>query len=97
MESPDQYGVDRVVVDGGDAYIDFGTEENVWGGGNEKEGSNQRFSARIPARITEYLLWKARGIVRTMRFTDAVRRRLNAALIACGVCRNRYRALTVHD
>lgn len=57
MESPDQYGVDRVVVDGGDAYIDFGTEESVWKGDeNEEEGSNERFSARIPARITEYVV-----------------------------------------
>lgn len=58
MESPDQSGVDRVVVDGvdggggGDAYIDFGTEESVWGGEKE-EGSSERFPARIPARITE--------------------------------------------
>lgn len=40
MENPDQYGVDRVVVvDGvGDAYIDFGTEESVWGGEKGGEG-----------------------------------------------------------
>jgi len=67
MENPDQYGVDRVVVvvdgvdGGGDAYIDFGTEESVWGGGNEAEGSSERFSGGIPTRITEYVAWKARG------------------------------------